>query len=338
MRPISRTAANFMRLLSNITFLIGVLATVSGCGGKTPIQPQPPTLTLACPTGTTREATSPQGAEVHFDVPTPTGGRTPYSVQCDPRSSSVFPIGETAVRCTVTDADAAQASCGFGVTVRVSWTIAKTSFTAFGDSITAGTISLMPLVMLDGPETYPFKLEQMLLQRYPSQTISVVNRGFPGDNTRHGVRNLPAVLDMDRPEVLLLLMGVNASWQLSTAEQAANLRTMVVAAQQRGADVIIATVMPVTPEWEAKGHVGANARIRALNPRILQIARELNIEPVVDLYSLFNSNMHLLGKDGIHPTPEGQTEIAQAFRDEIVRRYDNRSTMSFGVSTMRRTR
>ena len=31
--------------------------------------------------------------------------------------------------------------------------------------------------------------------------------------------------------------------------------------------------------------------------------------------------MHLIGADGLHPTVEGQTRIAEAFRDEIVRRY-----------------
>src|SRR5687768_16144386 len=128
-----------MRHLSNTTFLIAVLATAVSCGGTTPtpIQPPPPPpqLQLACPAPMVREATSPQGADVHFDSPTPTGGREPYNVQCDPASSSVFAVGETAVRCTATDADMAQASCGFGVTVRVSQTIEVTKFMAFGDSI-----------------------------------------------------------------------------------------------------------------------------------------------------------------------------------------------------------
>ena len=41
--------------------------------------------------------------------------------------------------------------------------------------------------------------------------------------------------------------------------------------------------------------------------------------------------------DGLHPTVEGQTRIAEAFRDEIVRRYgSDMSTTSFRFSTMRR--
>ena len=30
-----------------------------------------------------------------------------------------------------------------------------------------------------------------------------------------------------------------------------------------------------------------------------------------------------MGSDGLHPTVEGQTRIAELFRDEIVRRYGN---------------
>ena len=37
---------------------------------------------------------------------------------------------------------------------------------------------------------------------------------------------------------------------------------------------------------------------------------------------------NLIGLDGLHPTIEGQTRIAEAFRDEIVRRYDGGSTTS----------
>jgi hypothetical protein len=42
-----------------------------------------------------------------------------------------------------------------------------------------------------------------------------------------------------------------------------------------------------------------------------------------------------MGADGLHPSAEGQTRLAEAFRDDIVRRYDNKSTMSSRLSTMR---
>lgn len=315
--------------------LCGVVQ-IAACGGKTPIQPPPPPdqLMLSCPADIVREATTAQGTDVHFESPAPTGGRPPYTVQCDPGSGSVFPVGETTVRCTATDADTLQAACAFAVRVRVSQTLGRTKFVAFGDSITDGKVSLVPLISLAGPDTYPFKLEQMLLQRYPSQAITVSNQGVSGEHLGRGADRLPGVLDVEKPDVLLLLEGVNAVWIRSTAIQTANLRTMITAAQQRGVVVIIATVMPVAPEWEADGHVGAMSSIRALNAQIFQLADQFGLGKVVDLFALFEANMHLIGKDGLHPSIEGQTRIAEAFRDEIIRLYETRSTMSSRLSTM----
>ncbi len=275
----------------------------------------------------TREATSPQGTDVHFDAPTPSGGRGPYNVQCDPGSSSVFAIGETSVRCTVTDAAMAQASCGFAVTVRARQTISRTRFMAFGDSITDGKVSLVPLVSLAGPDTYPFKLEQMLREGYPAQTVVVSNQGVSGEHLGDGAIRLPRVLATEKPEVVLILEGVNAGWLRSTNQQASDLRTMIIAAQQRGVGVIIATVMPVRAEmFPSRGEW--NPRIIALNARIKQLAAEFGIDPVVDLFALFESNMQLIGSDGLHPSIEGQTRIAEAFRDEIVRRYGIGTTVA----------
>ena len=292
---------------------------------------------MSCPAALVREATSPQGTDVHFDAPNPTGGRPPYNVQCDPGSSSIFANGDTTVSCTATDADTAQASCGFGVTVRVSQTIKKTKFMAFGDSITDGKVSLVPLISLAGPETYPYKLEQMLRQRFPTQAITVSNEGKSGEKTTQGEDRLPGVLDLEQPEVLLLLEGVNAVRELATSRQASALQHMIRDAQEHGVDVIIATVMPIS-EQRQKDKPGTMEKIRALNEEILDLADDFDLGPVVDLFTLFEANPHLLGADGLHPTAEGQTQIAEAFGDEIVRRYGGETTTSLGFSSTRRTR
>jgi lysophospholipase L1-like esterase len=228
-----------------------------------------------------------------------------------------------------------QAACGFIVAVRVSNVLSRTQFVAFGDSITAGKISLSPMLSLAEPETYPFKLEQMLGQGYPTQDFVVLNRGVSGERTDQGARRLPGVLDADKPEVVLLLEGVNAVWLLSTSQQANNIRSMIMAAHERQVDVLVATVMPVAATWEAD-HQGSMSRIRALNTRIFQLAAELNTGPVVDLFGLFEANLALIGADGLHPTAEGQTRIAEAFRDEIIKRYHTTaSTMDAPFSTMK---
>lgn len=317
---------------------------MSGCGGgptqpPPPPPPPPPELQLACATNeVVREATTPQGTDVHFDAPTALGGTPPYSVQCEPGSSSIFPIGESTVRCTAVDAAMQKASCEFAVKVQVSQTLLKTKFTAFGDSITEGAISLAPLIMLDGPETYPFKLEQMLRERYPSQEIVVVNRGQGGERTNRGAIRLPAVLDADQPEVLLLLEGINNINGMSTSSQVSALQTMITESQRRGVNVIIATVMPVLSTWEHYQPGNTTQKIQDLNKQIFALALQYDLGAPVDLYAIFQAEPSLIGRDGLHPTAEGQTRIAEAFRDEIVRRYDSQSTTSLGFSTMLRTR
>jgi len=284
-----------------------------------------------------RDATTPEGTDVHFDAPSPTGGREPYNVQCESGSGSIFAIGENTVKCTATDADMARASCEFAVTVRVLQTLAKTRFVAFGDSITEGAVTLAPRLMLEGPETYPFKLEQMLLQRNPSQAIVVVNEGKGGETTPRGALRLPSVISAHQPEVVLLFEGVNNINGLSTSTQASALRAMIMEAQGRNVQVIIATILPMLP---ASGQYRPTtaAKIQALNAEIFALAVQHNLGSPVDLFAIFEASPGLMGSDGLHPSAQGQTRIAEAFRDEIVRRYDNRSTTSLHFSTMRSTR
>ena len=308
---------------------------MAACGANPlPPPPPPPQLQASCPTPITRDANSPQGADVHFDAPTGSGGRPPYSIQCDPGSGSVFPIGDSVVRCTVTDADTTRASCEFPITVRVGQTLSKTNFMAFGDSITDGVVSLAPTLWLVESETYPFQLAQILQSRYPSQTFTVLNDGKPGERTDEGARRLPVELDLHKPEVVMILEGVNAVWLLSTSRQADAIRSMVRSAHDRNVDVILATLTPVGEVWE-QDHKGAMARIQALNERIFQISLSENTGGVVDLFTLFQSNPHLLGSDGLHPTVEGQRRIAEAFSAEIIRRYQPMSTTTRRLSTMR---
>jgi lysophospholipase L1-like esterase len=317
--------------------ILSSLLQLVGCSGKTPIQPPPPPppdqLRLSCPLGGTVEATRPDGTDVNYDMPSSTGGRSPIQVECTPGSGSGFPIGETKVGCTAIDGESTRATCEFVIRVRVSQTLSRARFVAFGDSITDGVISLVPFRTLDVTLAYPYKLEQLLSERYPTQTFTVVNEGKPGEKTTEGDSRLPSVLDAHKPEVMLLLEGVNAVRILSTSSQAAALRRMITIAQSRNVEVLIATVMPISPAYE-NDHRGTMSRIMALNERIFRLADELGLGNVVDLFGLFQSNMQLLGSDGLHPTAEGQTRIAEAFMDEIVRRYETRVTMTYPSSKL----
>jgi hypothetical protein len=62
---------------------------------------------------------------------------------------------------------------------------------------------------MGAPATYPRLLERDLMQRNPSQSFSVVNRGVPAITTDQIIRRLPRWLNKDRPHMVVAMMGVN---------------------------------------------------------------------------------------------------------------------------------
>jgi uncharacterized repeat protein (TIGR01451 family) len=71
--------------------------------------------TIACPGNVTTVANTPWGAAVTFPPPVVTPAGVLYV--CTPASGSVFPIGTTAVTCSVPNACGTAPACGFNVTV-----------------------------------------------------------------------------------------------------------------------------------------------------------------------------------------------------------------------------
>lgn len=100
---------------------------------------------------------------------------------------------------------------------------------AFGDSLTWGT---------GGGEngSYPYQLEQLIGRR-------VINAGVPGEVSEAGVERLPALLEEYRPQLLILCHGGNDLLRrLDRQKLRNNLRRMLDAAQQAGAEVVLIAV------------------------------------------------------------------------------------------------
>jgi lysophospholipase L1-like esterase len=261
------------------------------------------------------QSADPAGAPVQFEV-TAQGGRTPAPVVCTPSSGSTFPIGSTSVSCTVTDASSQSAGCTFPVLVTRIPTLRWTRFLAFGDSMTEGQTSPAPslLMRVATPDAYPGQLEQMLRARYTAQDITVLNRGRGGETAARGSERLPGVLDEDRPEVLLLLEGVNNIRFVPTEQLAGYLDDMVRDARRRDIEVFIATLLPTADD--------RLERIKDLNEEIFDIARRRGIGDPVDLFTVFSSEPSLIGMDGLHPTAAGYTRMAEVFFEAIRARYE----------------
>jgi acyl-CoA thioesterase I len=225
--------------------------------------------------------------------------------------------------------------------------LTATKFVSFGDSITEGFVQRCPgaeaglanrisarfsLLLAQGraqasPSAYPTKLQAMLTERYPAQSVTVVNEGLGGEEIQAGVANLPRVLTADAPEVLLLQEGINtlnANHAAGIPTVVEGLRTMIQEARSRGIVVLAATLLPERPGGcraysYAEGHddiIAANVEIRSM------VGTEGAV--LVDLFEAFNGRTGLLiGQDGLHPSAAGYQKMAQAFFATIRRHLED---------------
>ncbi|MEW6322407.1 MAG: GDSL-type esterase/lipase family protein [Acidobacteriota bacterium] len=325
---------------------LALLVAATACG-STPTSPtpavvagdsRPPTNTtpagpsLACPADVSVASPSGGGVVVTFSTPAATGGVAPVTVSCAPASGASFPVGSTTVRCTAVDGAAQSGSCTFTVTVTPpSPRITRTSFLAFGDSMTLGEVTapvgpslaalLQPgydrLVIVPAA-SYPTQLLTLLSGRYRDQAASFVmtNAGRPGEWAVDGALRFPSVLATSRADAVLLLHRANDLSALGPVPTSRGLEEMAREARFRGARVFLATLPP--PRAGGRNALPVSSVV-ALNDRLRVIALGEQAA-LVDLYAALASNITTyIGTDGLHPTEAGYRRMAEAFFEAIQR-------------------
>jgi lysophospholipase L1-like esterase len=294
------------------------ITLAAGCGGHS-TQPDPPPPpagpTLTCPASIVAPAHKGVLPNVTFDTPTAQGGQAPVPVICDPASGSEFPLGDTTVTCTATDALGRTASCAFTVTVNSVPALSKTRYMAFGDSMTAGTTSPAPTVLvLNVEDSYPTKLLAMLSSKYLDQTITVINEGMAGQKAEDDFPRFQDAMRADHPQVVLLLEGandINTFGEPSIPKVVGALEQMVRDARSRGALVLLATLPPQNPDGKNGHHADL---LPELNKQIADTAADEGAT-LVDLYR--KMSVADIGADGLHPTAQGYDHMAQIWQDAI---------------------
>jgi lysophospholipase L1-like esterase len=202
-------------------------------------------------------------------------------------------------------------------------------FVAFGDSLTEGKTYPAPTgeLVLTETESYPFKLQRLLADRYLDQTVTVFNAGFAGESVLDGVNRAPKVLNAQKPNVLLLLHGANDLLAAGAADKTDAaipkivnaLEDIVEAARARGVETMVATFPPQNGEG-SRGS-GASA-VPELNDRIRQMASQEGAI-LVDLYAGFGGTpVGWVSIDGLHLTDTGYTKMAEIWFDAIRQHYE----------------
>ena len=208
-------------------------------------------------------------------------------------------------------------------------TLGITRILAFGDSMTAGTVSAAAMVRaLDAglPQSYPNKLQTMLSQRYSAQSISVFNAGIAGRRaTQDGERDrLARAVGESNPELLILIEGANDINSIAPSGPvnapldaiAGAMEDMVRDTQARGIPVFVATLPDQRP-GQPNTH---NAPLVARHNANLRTLCQRKDATLVDLNTLFP--LSLIGQDGLHPTEAGYQKFAEIFLDAIRQRYE----------------
>jgi lysophospholipase L1-like esterase len=268
-------------------------------------------------------------------------GLPPVTVACTPASGTLFRSGTTTVTCVATDSRGKTAGCGFSVMVTAIPQLTKTTFLAFGDSLTEGKTSLIgqgavkvPPNIFNSSVSYVEQLNAMLVARYQDQNITVIADGLGGEDAGMGKlrlqRDWPSF--NPTPDALLLLEGVNDLLKPETStpagmDSAMNsvvdaLRTGIEFAKARGARVFVATLLPMIPPQPSN----VIAAMPTLNGRIKSLALQENVT-LVDLNAAVP--LTLMGADGLHPKAGAYVLIAQEWLNGII------ATMEVKTPTLR---
>jgi len=288
-------------------------------------------LTVICPLNVQTQSLNGQPVPVTFPPPVVSGGLAPIESGCAFESGATFAIGTTAVVCNTSDSIGQTASCTWSAVVLAPPRLTVTKFLAFGDSLTAGVVSppIRSLSRLEPANSYPFKSQIRLAQRYQTQFIDFVNAGLPGEDAALALGRFQDQLALHKPKAVFIMEGAN---DLGDSETGAGrgkavaltmIEAMVVATKASGADPFVMTIPPQRAKLATVDMVAPyNNKLRAL--AIRQNAGLIDVFGIISTGQCPSSASTLpcLGDDHLHPTAQGYELIADAVVDTIIDRYD----------------
>jgi lysophospholipase L1-like esterase len=196
--------------------------------------------------------------------------------------------------------------------------LGATKFLAFGDSITYGTLASPDgHFLFDTPfQAYGLRLELALNQYHAPQRFTVVNAGLPGEWAADGALRIQGQITTHRPQVLLLLEGINdiGGGGQSVTQAAASVGRIINTARLNNVVVLVATMFQTYPR---EGSDNAGPLVPAFNTEIRRLATGRQNVYLVDLYAAFGNTRSLIGGDGLHPTEAGYELMATTFLTAI---------------------
>lgn len=193
-----------------------------------------------------------------------------------------------------------------------------------GDSITKG---VRPGVTSD--QTFGGRIASTLEARRFTPTIR--NVGIGGERTDLALARLGAVLESNRPDVVLVMYGTNDSYidvgkqasRLTVEQYQRNLGKLIDQIERAGARPVLMTPPRWADEAQANGlRENPNVRLEPYVKVVRSIAHERKL-PLVDHYAAWSAardrGVMLMSwtTDGCHPNPEGHRILAETILHEL---------------------
>jgi len=210
--------------------------------------------------------------------------------------------------------------------------LSRTHFLAFGDSITAGEVtvpvgsgiitsagvaggSIFKQVLVPAA-AYPTLLQAQLTARYATQSASITmtNAGKPGEGITEAFARFPQTIAANSHDVLLLMDGVNSLWIAGSDISTDLMQQMVHQANAQGTRVFVGSMLP---SIAGRSHSQDPIELVGYNNK-LRLMATLEGAVFVNLYDTLIADVAtLIGVDGLHPTEAGYRRIADLFFEAI---------------------
>lgn len=308
-------------------WIAGLALALGACGsgngpGPTTMAPQ-----IICPADVTVRGITGSEQTATYTAPAVTGGTPQVTTTCTPASGASFPLGTTSVNCVAIDAQVRQATCAFKVTLTAA-ALTVTRYEAAGDSLTEGETGRPNVVpsVLDVPNAYPTKLQQLFDATYPGQGVVVINRGHSGDTVGRTLEELPQNLIDDRPGAVLLLTGYNNltlpcapgrarsdDCENAVDQVAIGIRDCIHRVKESSVPIKYTFVSTLTPPGATgSNRIDGNAIVEA-NLRIRQVVAAEAVVLVDSYASFVGHESEYVNVDGLHLRPAGYQKLADGF-------------------------
>ena len=193
----------------------------------------------------------------------------------------------------------------------------ENAYIGFGNSITYGMLDYQYTPELG----YIPRLESVLNENFgPSK---VINEGWPGEVTHHGLGRMGSVIAKHNAGYLLLMEGTNDIIfnYISIDATTFHLKEMIRICRNYGVFVVLSTIIPRNDQrWRMPFY---RDRIFRLNDKIRDLAKEVKV-PLVDMFNIFYNYPEseggwtvLLSNDYVHPSIKGYEIMTESWFKEI---------------------